>query len=285
MAVDRALGIPYCASAQEDPFRQFDAYAVQGSGPRPLLIFVHGGAWRSEDKADHAQLAQQLALATLCPVFVPNYRLTAKTIPGLRHPAHAEDILQFLEFILGWKPSEHPKIASAMDAQQIYLVGHSCSAHMLASILLDSDAVTPSLAPTAQLLEAVKGVILSEGIYDLDLLLKTFPKYGAWFINEAFGTAQSYSEYDINHYQLRPLDNRTAYWLIIHSTGDDLIDTDQSKTMYAHLCNLYGQTRITAVLDRLVDGHDDILKGDAKDYIDIIQAFLKQVQGQDGGGL
>jgi hypothetical protein len=172
-----------------------------------------------------------------------------------------------------------------MDPRQVYLIGHSCSAHMIASILLDSDSVTPSLAPTAPLHEAVKGVILSEGIYDLDLLLKTFPNYGAWFINEAFGTAQSYAQYGVNQYQLRPSDNATAHWLILHSTGDELIDADQSNAMYTHLCNLYGQTRITAVLDKLKDGHDDILKGEAKDYIGIVQAFLKQVQGEGNGGL
>ncbi|EAU88455.1 hypothetical protein CC1G_11927 [Coprinopsis cinerea okayama7 len=281
MAMITVLGVPYTA-AHSDRFLQFDGYAVQGSVQRPVLVFVHGGAWRSEDKADHAALAQSLALATNCPVLVPNYRLTSKTISDLRHPAHAQDILHFLEFLLDWRPLEFPELAAAMDPKNLYLIGHSCSAHMLASIILDSDFVTPTLAPSAKLLKAVKAVIFSEGIYDLDSLVERFPNYRAWFIDEAFGAQSSYSQFNVNQYQLRKGlgdDGRPASWLIIHSKGDDLIDVGQSKAMLAHLRQLYAEQADTFVhhdLDRLTAGHDDILRGD-QGYVDIVKLFLQRV--------
>lgn len=32
---------------QPDPFRQFDLYTPQDSHQKPLICFIHGGAWRS----------------------------------------------------------------------------------------------------------------------------------------------------------------------------------------------------------------------------------------------
>ncbi|TFK29849.1 alpha/beta-hydrolase, partial [Coprinopsis marcescibilis] len=257
----------------DDPFRQFDLYPIQSDVPRPLLVFVHGGAWRSEDKKDHAILASKLASATNCPVFVPNYRLTSKLPQTFHHPGHSEDLLQFLEFLLQWKP-DISGIASTLDPRSIYLIGHSCSAHMLTSIILDSDFITPSLKPSAQLLDAAKCVILSEGIYDLDLLVARFPNYRAWFIDEAFGTRASYSPFNVNQYRLRN-PNTVASWQIIHSTGDELIDPPQSEAMYSHLCQLYGERAkhlISRNYDTLKDGHDDILRGD--EYVALVQSFL-----------
>lgn len=247
------------------------------------LVFVHGGAWRSEDKADHASLARRLAETTKSPVLVPNYRLTAtkRTEHMFRHPGHAQDILDFLRFLETWALPSQPK-GTAAPVRSLILIGHSCSAHMLASIFLDSDHVTPSLCPPPQLLKAVKGIVMSEGIYDIGLLLKTFPKYADWFIEDAFGVRDDdYAPFDVSKYASRTTTGRDPIsWLVLHSKADTLIDIPQSQKMYDRLIELNrGQTegRILHDFGSLKDEHDDILRGD--EYVALIKEFVGHVHG------
>ena len=78
-----------------------------------------------------------------CAVAVPNYRLTTPE-SGLQHPAHAEDLLAFLEFARAWAG---PDGDAAYDPARLYVVGHSCSAHMMASILLAPSDDAPVAFP------------------------------------------------------------------------------------------------------------------------------------------
>ncbi|KAF8163216.1 Alpha/Beta hydrolase protein [Crassisporium funariophilum] len=261
--------IPYASDA--DPFRQFDLYEPEQPSENlsPLICFIHGGAWRAEDKRDHGKLARSLVIATGCPVAVPNYRLTptTSTAPAFHHPQHAQDILLFLNFILAW---DHPA-ARAFDPHKLILIGHSCSAHMLASIFLDSADVSPTLAPSQELLRSVKAIVMSEGIYDLDLLMARFPDYRDWFIQPAFGPSPSYAEFSVLNYPLRAESEIT--WLLIHSKGDTLVDLAQSDAMYKHLSALDPQ-RVVRNVDQLEVDHDDIFSEGR--YVEIFKEFTSQ---------
>ncbi|KAG6903204.1 hypothetical protein C0995_002747 [Termitomyces sp. Mi166 len=269
------VDIGYTAE-DSDELRELDVYLPSDAvpvEPRPLLVFVHGGAWRSEDKRDHRIFARNLAAATRLPVAVPNYRLTPRDPSGddhFRHPGHAEDALDALRFLTTWPGP--PGVGLLYDPHSLYLIGHSCSAHMLSSIFLDSSSISPSLFPPPHLFQAVKAIIMSEGIYDLDLLLSSFPTYLAWFIRPTFGQYDSYAAYSTT---TLPLIDTHIKWLIIHSKGDTLVDLPQSEAMYQHLCNLYGDhapTRVQRNTDQLDTEHNDILRG--LDYVDIIKDFI-----------
>ncbi|KAH9946002.1 Alpha/Beta hydrolase protein [Epithele typhae] len=192
------------------PEHRFDYHSPPpASSPAPpqpqLLVFVHGGAWRSEDKADHAPLARTLA------------RLTGWPVAPVQHPAHAEDVLRALHFLTTW-----PAPGCAAPAQQLVLLGHSCSAHILTSILLDQ-ASAPSLTPAPPLLAATRAVVLSEGIYDLDALLRSFPDYKAWFVAAAFGDRDAYPDANTAAHPLRPARRTEA----IHAHLVDVAGADR----------------------------------------------------------
>lgn len=56
----------------------------------PLLVYIHGGAWRSGDKNEYTYFAdffvpKGFALAVI------NYRLCKKDAPPLLHPEHLND--------------------------------------------------------------------------------------------------------------------------------------------------------------------------------------------------
>ncbi|KAJ3786822.1 Alpha/Beta hydrolase protein [Lentinula aff. detonsa] len=263
--------IPYHRGPIRDPFREFDLYYQKSSDLAllPLICFVHGGAWRSEDKLDHSNLARNLVSATTIPVIVPNYRLSSGS-NDVRHPNHAEDILELLVFITTTS-LELPRV---FDPSKIYLISHSCGAHMLASIVLDSASIFPTLTPPSTVLNAIQGIILSEGIYDIDRLRLDFPAYHSWFITEAFNDKPSYAATNTTNLRLRSQSN--IRWLIIHSKGDTLVNVAQSEAMFAHLQSLYGgligQT-VWSNTDELTQEHDALLS--TSTYLRIVVDFIK----------
>ncbi|KZT11240.1 alpha/beta-hydrolase [Laetiporus sulphureus 93-53] len=272
--LEEYIGIPYTTAQARSVLHEFDLYvprralnveAKQTRGP-PLICFVHGGAWRSEDKAEHAPLARRLALRTRFPVAVPNYRLTTSATP-IRHPAHAQDILEFLEFLLSWSGPDLASDRAQFDPSRLYLIGHSCSAHMLTSIFLQpraSASVTPlqpnpsspsdlppsplptssTLSPSPALLASTCAVIMSSGLYNLDLLLRSYPAYKSWFVAPTFGRLQTYAPWNTASYELRSSDEvqrSGTRWFVVHSKSDTLVDRLQSEAIWERLRVLYGE--------------------------------------------
>ncbi|THU86420.1 alpha/beta-hydrolase [Dendrothele bispora CBS 962.96] len=274
-SLDVLRDVPY-SDEKDNVLRSFDLYYAPDSSPQPLICFVHGGAWRSEDKADHASLARSLASSTGFPIAIPNYRLTNSSdgANSVRHPIHSQDVLDFLSFLQSWD-----RLGHVVDRSKIYLIGHSCSAHMLSSIFLDSSAVTPVLVPPPQVIKAVRGIILSEGIYDIDLLLSRFPTYREWFIAPAFGDKSSYPEFSATRLGLRKgQEKNDIRWLVIHSKGDTLVDLPQTDAMYTHLLRLYSehapQPVMVSKVDDLVEEHDQVLRSEG--YLKLISDFILQ---------
>ncbi|KAG1754525.1 Alpha/Beta hydrolase protein [Suillus lakei] len=275
--------ISYVPSEPRNNFQSFDIYIPKPHRPRntsdeqphgphtipPLVCFIHGGAWRSEDKLDHAGLARRLASFTGYVVAVPNYRLSPRETTednAIRHPDHAKDVLRFLEFVIAWAG---PHGASVYNPDILCLIGHSCGAHMLSSIFLEANQGEDPLRPTAGLIKSTKALIMSEGIYDIDLLLSSFPTYRAWFIEDVFGRRSTYVEASVT--KMKP---RAEYyhlqWLIVHSKGDTLIDEAQSEAMYQHL--LHYITHITRNFGDLIEEHDNILKG--VEFVELVGQYI-----------
>jgi hypothetical protein len=238
-----------------------------------------------EDKADYAQLGKRLSAYTGYAVVLPNYRLTSKNTASpnymLKHPAHAEDLLQFLEFIRTWPgPEGHDRTTPLYDSERIYIATHSCSTHMLLSILFDTTTISPSLTPSPALARAIKGVGMSEGLHDIDALIRAFPGHKAWVFDDPFGDRTSYA--DVSPYlwpkRTGELNTDHVYWLVIHSPGDSLVNEEQSATMYAHLNELFDSNQVEKSFDELKEDHNDILH--TEKYVKIVGAWIKRREGQ-----
>jgi acetyl esterase/lipase len=228
--------------------------------PQPLLVFVHGGAWRSGDKKEMHQFAHYFVAQTGYAVALVNYRLTYEAQP-ITHPAHSEDVLTALEYLLLPNPLVY-------DRSNLHLAGHSCGAHILTSIFLDSQNVTPSLKPSHALVQAVRSISLSEGLYDLDLLLKTWPDYRG-FVSGAFGEHASFDKYSTVNYSAINPDIR---WFVIHSTGDELVDQAQSEVIWNHLQSQ--KADVTKDWTTLDGKHNGIL--DQSAYAQVIADFVSK---------
>ncbi|KAF8557251.1 alpha/beta-hydrolase [Imleria badia] len=281
MELIQHLGVSYFPSTSLNAFQTFDIYVpkhlLDAPGTSALVCFIHGGAWRAEDKADHATLARKLALSIGYPVALPNYRLTPREPTpdnSLHHPAHAEDLLRFLEFVLSWDEENGGRLPRRLS--KLFLVGHSCSAHMLCTVFLRTPGEPESVCPSDELVQSTAAIIMSEGIYDIDLLLSSFPGYRTWFIENTFGRKDSYEDVSAMEATIDPRAQHIC-WFVIHSKGDTLVDELQSQGMYDFLREK--RCLVSRSFDDLEDEHNNTLK--SPKYVEIIDRYIKGVVGEN----
>jgi len=121
----------------------------------PVLVFIHGGYWRSSDKSLHGFLAPAFN-ADGALVMIPNYALCPAV--GIEHIA-----LQ-LARCLAWV-HRHAALYGG-NPSRIVVAGHSAGAHLAAMMLScrwkDVDASLPA--------QLVSGALAISGLFDLEPL-------------------------------------------------------------------------------------------------------------------
>jgi arylformamidase len=144
-----------------DSGETLDVFPAQGRRPdglAPVLVFIHGGYWRSLDKADHSFVAAAFARKGVC-VVVPNYALCpAVTVP---------DICLQMVRAMAWV---HRHIAvHGGDPRRITVAGHSAGGHLAAMLLSAQwEAVGPDLP-----VSVVRNALSISGLFDLEPLRHT----------------------------------------------------------------------------------------------------------------
>lgn len=228
---------------------------------------------RREDKRDHKELAEKLLAVTGCPIAVANYRLTPRNNEDSKfwHPMHTQDMLAFLNFIIEWKNAP-----CGYDKSNIILLGHSCSAHMICSILME--AHQPLLKPSTKLLKSIKAVAFDGGLYNFDQQIHHFKADLDWYIKPAFGPPNpNYKAQGLSvlEWPLRPKVT-DVQWLLIHSYGDTEVKVSQSQDMYNRLKSL--GTSVEFTTEGFTQDHDAVLKSDV--YVSTITNFFARLDFQ-----
>ncbi len=154
--VDLQAGIPYTDGGPADSDKhKLDLYLPRDQKSYPVLVFLHGGSWRSGDRSLYMALGDRLARAGI-GVAIPSYRL----MPQNPHPAQIEDVAAAFAWVVR-NISQH-----GGDVTRIYLSGHSAGAHLAALLALDEKYLKKFDLPRT----TIRGVIAMSGIYDVGQL-------------------------------------------------------------------------------------------------------------------
>ena len=136
------------------------------TGGSPLLVFLHGGYWRSLDKSDFSYIAPAFTRAGAA-VAVVNYRL----VPTVA----LEDLVRDVLAAVTWCYLHAGQYGA--DPQHIHVAGHSAGGHLSAMMLACEWPRWHGALPP----NVIKGALAISGLYDLE------PIMHASFLNDDLG--------------------------------------------------------------------------------------------------
>ncbi len=120
-----------------------------------VLVFIHGGYWRTLDKSDHSLVAPAFTNSGTT-VVVPNYSLC----PAVTIDAIALEMTRAVQWV--W----HHAPAWGGERSRIMVAGHSAGGHLAAMMLSCDWSVVDAQMPAA----AVTSALSLSGIFDLEPL-------------------------------------------------------------------------------------------------------------------
>jgi arylformamidase len=150
--LDCYLDVPYGPGEAE----KTDIFRSQGPS-KGLLVFIHGGYWRSLDKKNFSFLAPALTRAGVT-LAVPNYSLC----PAVR----VRDIVMQMVQACAWLYRNGSNFGA--PARSLYVCGHSAGGHLTAMMLATLWPAYASDLPE----KTVLGGLSISGLYDLGEICK-----------------------------------------------------------------------------------------------------------------
>jgi acetyl esterase/lipase len=247
----RKLEVPYGASARQ----AIDVYIPPGARDAPVIVMVHGGAWKAGDKANTGSIENKLKhWLPGAYVFVSvNYRL----LPEAMAQGQAQDVAAALRLVQA-RAGEW-----GGDPGRIVLMGHSAGAHLVALLSSKPDLVGRPWAGTVVLdSAAMKVSAVMEGRH---------PR----FYDEAFGADPA------GWARVSPMDQWTRSavpMLLVCSSQRPDKPCDDAKA-FADLTARAGVT--TPVLPQALS-HADINRtlGLPGGYTEAVEAFVRERVGR-----
>jgi arylformamidase len=144
------LNVPYGTSARET----LDIYAPDN--PRgPVLVYIHGGYWRSGSKEDNCN-------------FVPTFTRRGATVVLVEYDLCPQvtvtDIVRQTRASIAWVYKNIRNYGA--DPAKIFVSGHSAGGHLTA-MALAHDWQKEGLPA-----DLIKGAVATSGVYDLEMVMK-----------------------------------------------------------------------------------------------------------------
>lgn len=190
--------------------QKLDVYVPPAAmGPRPVVVFVHGGGWTSGSKGQYRFVAEALSTRGYV-VVIPAYRL----YPQARFPGFVEDAAQ----AVAWTRTHIAEFGG--DPAKLFLMGHSAGAHIAAMLTYDerflrAAGVEPS---------AVEGFIGLAGAYD-------FLPFQWAYMADVFAPPESYG----NSQPINFVDGAEPRTFLLHGLSDRVVAPSNSKQLAARI--------------------------------------------------
>lgn len=139
-----------------DVAETLDVFPAQGE-VKAMLVFIHGGWWRSLDKSDFSFIVPEFSRRGIVVANI-NYGLAPNTFMG--------DMVKQSRNAMAWLYRHTPHFG--VDPEKFYIAGHSAGAHLAAMMLATDWSKFADDTPR----NMIKGMTGMSGIYDLEPLLQ-----------------------------------------------------------------------------------------------------------------
>lgn len=149
--LDSDLDIAY----GDHPMEKVDIFRAEGRS-KALLMFIHGGYWRSLDKRDHSFVATEFVKHGVT-VAMPNYALCPSV--------SIEEIVRQMLRATSWLYRTGSRYGAFGNS--LYVAGHSAGGHLAAMMLAAQWPEYSSELPP----KIVEGALSISGLYDLTPML------------------------------------------------------------------------------------------------------------------
>jgi acetyl esterase/lipase len=154
--VETHLDIAYRDDKDADPIRhKLDIYTPKGQKDFPVLMFVHGGSWKSGNKTMYAAVGNTFAKQGIGTVVI-NYRLSDSKGKA-KHPDHIKDVAS----AFAWVHANIGKFGGRND--RIFISGHSAGGHLVALLATDESYLKEHKLG----LNNIRGVMPISGVYEI----------------------------------------------------------------------------------------------------------------------
>jgi len=144
------LNVPYGGSPRE----MLDIYAADKPGG-PVLVYIHGGYWRSGSKEDNCN-------------FVPTFTKRGTTVVLVEYDlcpqVSVTDIVRQTRASIAWVYRNITRYGG--NPTKLYVSGHSAGGHLTA-MALAHDWAKHGLPE-----DIIKGAVATSGVYDLEMVMK-----------------------------------------------------------------------------------------------------------------
>jgi acetyl esterase/lipase len=140
--------------AEDESKHKLDLYLPKDKKLAPVFFFIHGGAWRTGDRAQYVPIGNRFAKEGILTV-VPSYRLAPKN----PHPAQIEDVAA----AFAWTMQHVSEYGG--DTNRIYVGGHSAGGHLAALLALDEKFLRGHHFSTKN----IRGTLALSGVYNLTI--------------------------------------------------------------------------------------------------------------------
>jgi acetyl esterase/lipase len=239
------------AYADRSPAEKLDIYLPgTGSGPFPVIIRVHGGAFLQGDKADIELTPMLSGLARGYAVVSVNYRLSSEA----QAPAQINDVKAALRFLRANAEKYR------LDPERFAIWGSSAGGNLAALAGTSAGVSTlsdPSLGNAHQS-DRVQAVVDWFGLIDFSAMDAQLAKSGT---GPAFHNAADSPESKVVGAPLPTVPDRVAAmnpttyitkddppFLIEHGTADEYVPVQQSRDFAAALAKTLGPGAVTLKL-------------------------------------
>jgi acetyl esterase/lipase len=155
-AVEKQKNLVYNAAKDADPVRhKLDLYLPKGAKDFPMMMFVHGGAWKSGNKELYAPLGENFAKQGIGTAII-NYRLSGSS-STVKHPDHIRDVAK----AFAWVKDNCGKYGGSKD--KLFVSGHSAGGHLVALLSTDEEYLKAEKCKASD----IRGVVAVSGVYTI----------------------------------------------------------------------------------------------------------------------